>query len=1308
MTRFARPLAAALALSACFEISPPAPCTRHVECGEGAFCSDAGACVPGPTPGPGAPDGGGGETASDGAPPRPDAVTSTPPPDTGPPRDGSTGGSPGPDAAAGGSPGPDAGSGGSPGPDAGAGGTPGPDAAAGGSPGPDAAAGGSPGPDAGAGGSPGPDAFIDPDAPLRNLQVEDAPWLRLGHPVLASVDVSAAVDSSEVEWTATVEGRDAAEIDPQGAASVTLTPQVEGEMTITAALVGNAAPPVSTRVTVYDCVDVDGDGAPALTGVAPEVLSAVEAARLCGVPALDCDDAEFFATPGRAEVCDGLDNDCDDQVDTGAQLDTVDHCGTCDTSCLRANVDVECRAGLCEFVACVSGFLDSDDNLENGCDIVDPDACEPIGEERVCDGVDDDCDGVIDDVPGGCTAWVSGFCAARRARGLRDAVCEDFDAPLRAPWRNAYPDSPQSASFTVSEGRLIGSNTAVEGTSRSIPLTHGAFSVRFRAAVSGETSLGVFLTVDDQLDNAGRPVGYTLRLEPGERVSLLTNAGVMGEFVHAVWSVPGANDGEPRVFEWSRDAASGRHGLTVDGRFVPSEPPNAVGAVLAGLSRLAVGFDAPGPFGANDGVDDLVFSADADLDEVLTPADNCPELTSADTLDADGDGRGRPCEDLDLDGFEDGFDRCRAIHGQDCPAGPGHLLVGLTAGGSWRPWSVEPTQGTRTWLAPESPEAPWSAADGRPTGETVVVALNDEFGTLLRGIDATSGATTWLYRVPVVVGDLAQVSIPGNAVYFTNETHQALWRLDPSTGETRQWGDVIPGEHVRIAASPEGFRVWVARFSPGIATLVELDANFTARSGPIVVSGEGVEPESALALSPAGDRLLFAGPAGIAIYHMAAQVLEPLTFEPARRAVFTGAGTHVAALVGDPLALVLYDAAGGPSVALIPPHAGLSDAILSHVPGGVLPDADHDGLADAQDACPGVPPYSPRTGIDIGGVISDFVQVLVAGNETVVARIVAGSVSARRLTPDLRPLGREVSAPLDTDVAPAIAWDGTGFALASLARDLADSPLQLLELGLDLGRLTIAQHIQGVPEDRALAGPGRTVALAPDPEQGWVFAYGNEVSLFWPGLADAVARHRPGAQTGRADAPAPALLRVEDRLYFAFEDGPDLNLGLATYEAGLANPHTSVLPGNGRPAASRQPVLAALDRFRIVLASVDAGTLVVRRPDPQNDLSDDAVAVSAPGRTASSPVLAAADGFYGMAWLEAGVEGREVWFRRLEADGVTMGPPVRLSTPGLDTGPPALAWDAENARFVGLWRETGSAPAGVRRLRASVGRFDCP
>jgi hypothetical protein len=61
----------------------------------------------------------------------------------------------------------------------------------------------------------------------------------------------------------------------------------------------------------------------------------------------DCDDGDPAVRPGAAEVCDGIDNDCDSQTDEGCP---VPDC-TIDTDCVSGEV---CRDGNCvpEALAC--------------------------------------------------------------------------------------------------------------------------------------------------------------------------------------------------------------------------------------------------------------------------------------------------------------------------------------------------------------------------------------------------------------------------------------------------------------------------------------------------------------------------------------------------------------------------------------------------------------------------------------------------------------------------------------------------------------------------------------------------------------------------------------------------------------------------------------------------------------------------------------------------------------------------------------------------------------------------------------------
>jgi len=93
------------------------------------------------------------------------------------------------------------------------------------------------------------------------------------------------------------------------------------------------------------------------------------------------------------EICNGLDDDCDDEVDEDFDFETSPlHCGVCNNVCRAPNAEQECREGVCQVLECLDGFADLDD--EPGCEY----AC-PVFPTRPedCNGLDDDCDGVVDE-----------------------------------------------------------------------------------------------------------------------------------------------------------------------------------------------------------------------------------------------------------------------------------------------------------------------------------------------------------------------------------------------------------------------------------------------------------------------------------------------------------------------------------------------------------------------------------------------------------------------------------------------------------------------------------------------------------------------------------------------------------------------------------------------------------------------------------------------------------------------------------------------------------------------------------------------
>jgi hypothetical protein len=127
------------------------------------------------------------------------------------------------------------------------------------------------------------------------------------------------------------------------------------------------------------CFDPDGDG----YGVGEECLGT------------DCDEESDQVNGGAAELCDNLDNDCDEAVDEGFDLQ-VDpaHCGGCGAACQIEGAEAACVEGQCAIGACREGRYDIDGALDNGCEY----RCQVSeGGAEACDQLDNDCDGGIDE-----------------------------------------------------------------------------------------------------------------------------------------------------------------------------------------------------------------------------------------------------------------------------------------------------------------------------------------------------------------------------------------------------------------------------------------------------------------------------------------------------------------------------------------------------------------------------------------------------------------------------------------------------------------------------------------------------------------------------------------------------------------------------------------------------------------------------------------------------------------------------------------------------------------------------------------------
>ncbi len=131
------------------------------------------------------------------------------------------------------------------------------------------------------------------------------------------------------------------------------------------------------KVIAYDDLDGDGYGS---DGSARETCGLLTGQTSVGG---DCDDSRADSVPGAAEQCDGLDNDCDLQVDEGMPLKTFwsDYDGDG-----IGNLDYPTQA--CQLPP---GYAVEHGDCNDALAEVNPFAIE------ICDGMDNDCDNRTDD-----------------------------------------------------------------------------------------------------------------------------------------------------------------------------------------------------------------------------------------------------------------------------------------------------------------------------------------------------------------------------------------------------------------------------------------------------------------------------------------------------------------------------------------------------------------------------------------------------------------------------------------------------------------------------------------------------------------------------------------------------------------------------------------------------------------------------------------------------------------------------------------------------------------------------------------------
>ncbi|MBD3389182.1 MAG: hypothetical protein GF416_08815, partial [Candidatus Altiarchaeales archaeon] len=196
--------------------------------------------------------------------------------------------------------------------------------------------------------------------------------------------------------------------------------------------------------TCEPCIDLDGDGFDNMA---------------CG--GTDCDDTNLAVYPGASEACNGVDDNCDGQVDEGLTFDldqdghtTPDSCegsrddcdddddtvypgapelcdgkdNDCDTQTDEdfPGLGQSCTAGLgvCEntgTIVCSADMLGTECNAVPG---------SPTGADDDCNGIDEDCSGIADDnFVGSPTSCGVGVCASTGSTACIAGQIEDSCTP---------------------------------------------------------------------------------------------------------------------------------------------------------------------------------------------------------------------------------------------------------------------------------------------------------------------------------------------------------------------------------------------------------------------------------------------------------------------------------------------------------------------------------------------------------------------------------------------------------------------------------------------------------------------------------------------------------------------------------------------------------------------------------------------------------------------------------------------------------------------------------------------------------------
>jgi len=325
----------------------------------------------------------------------------------------------------------------------------------------------------------------------------------------------------------------------------------------------------------------------------------------------DCDDQNPAASPAEPEVCDGVDNNCNNAVDeffTDNDVDGLADCIDPDDD----NDDVPDELDNCQLVPNPDQADDDADWVGNACDSDkdgdgDPDAsdCAPLdptvyhGADEACNSKDDNCNGIVDEEGAvGCTLFYVD----------KDADGSGLEEDSHCLCQPAYPYT------ATSTGDCDDGDPTLKPS--GLEICNGKDD-NCDGEADPEGTLGCTWWYEDaDGDGDGGPESHCLC---GDQPGLSSNDD-------------DCNDDEVLIHAGAQEICDGvdnNCNTIVDEGFKDSD---------------------------DDALADCV-DEDLDGDMVVNDEDNCPYLPNADQLDGDGDGTGDACDqDKDGDGDPDSTD----------------------------------------------------------------------------------------------------------------------------------------------------------------------------------------------------------------------------------------------------------------------------------------------------------------------------------------------------------------------------------------------------------------------------------------------------------------------------------------------------------------------------------------------------------------------------------------------------------------------------------------------------------------------------